>query len=245
MTDSSVLEGIVSIRAALDSQSRPIERLLIRRDQRDYPVKKLATAAKAVNIPVEQVDETVIGQYAEGKTHGGVIALVGDRRFVSMDALITGVQNPFIVMLDGVEDPFNFGQAIRAFYASGAHGLIVRPRNWLSAASTVARASAGASERMPTAVAETLEEAASFFRSRGVLVAVTDIDRAVSIYDADLTQPLFLVVGGEKRGVTRSFADAADIRLKIPYGRSFNQSLGTTGAASVLAFEVMRQRVKE
>ncbi len=245
MTDSSVLEGVVSIRAALDSQSRPIERLLIRRDQRDYPVKKLATAAKAVNIPVEQVDETVIAQYAEGKTHGGVIALVGDRRFVSMDALITGVQNPFIVMLDGVEDPFNFGQAIRAFYASGAHGLIVRPRNWLSAASTVARASAGASERMPTAVAETLEEAASFFRSRGVLVAVTDIDRAVSIYDADLTQPLFLVVGGEKRGVTRSFADAADIRLKIPYGRSFNQSLGTTGAASVLAFEVMRQRVKE
>jgi tRNA G18 (ribose-2'-O)-methylase SpoU len=60
-----------------------------------------------------------------------------------------------------------------------------------------------------------------------------------------LTAPLFLIIGGEKRGVTRSFADAADMRLKIPYGREFRQSLGTTAAAAVLAFEVMRQRLSK
>jgi 23S rRNA (guanosine2251-2'-O)-methyltransferase len=78
-----------------------------------------------------------------------------------------------------------------------------------------------------------------------MVVAVTDRDRAVSLYEADLTTPLFLVVGGEKRGVTRSFADMADLRLKIPYGREFRQSLGTTPAAAILAFEVMRQRMSK
>jgi 23S rRNA (guanosine2251-2'-O)-methyltransferase len=112
----------------------------------------------------------------------------------------------------------------------------------MSAAAVVARASAGASERIATAVAETAQDAADAFRARGLVIAVTDITRAVDVYDADLTEPLFLLVGGEKRGVTRAFADAADVRLRIPYGRDFRMSLGTAGAAAVLAFEVMRQR---
>ncbi|HYO89156.1 MAG TPA: TrmH family RNA methyltransferase, partial [Candidatus Limnocylindrales bacterium] len=140
------------------------------------------------------------------------------------------------------EDPFNFGQAVRALYAAGATGLVVRPRNWMSAAAVVARSSAGASERIPTAVAETAQDAADAFRAHGLLIAVTDITRAVTIYEADLTVPLFLLVGGEKRGVTRAFADAADLRLTIPHGRDFWMSLGTAEATAVLAFEVMRQR---
>jgi 23S rRNA (guanosine2251-2'-O)-methyltransferase len=127
-------------------------------------------------------------------------------------------------------------------YAAGAAGLIVRPRNWMSAAGVVARASAGASEWIPTAVAETALDAADYFRSRGLRIAVADEDKAVSIYDADLAGPLFLVIGGEKRGITRSFLDQADLRLRIPYAREFDQSLGTTAAAAILAFEIMRQR---
>jgi 23S rRNA (guanosine2251-2'-O)-methyltransferase len=145
-------------------------------------------------------------------------------------------------MLDGVEDPFNFGQAVRAFYAAGAHGLVVRPRSWMSAAGVVGRASAGASERIPTAQAESAEAAAEVFRAAGLRVAIADSQRAISLYDADLRIPLFLLVGGERRGVTRSFASKADLRLKIPYGRPFEHDLGTTAAAAVLAFEILRQR---
>ncbi|MCS7071637.1 MAG: RNA methyltransferase, partial [Anaerolinea sp.] len=162
---------------------------------------------------------------------------------VSLDELIARSAVPWVVMLDGVEDPFNFGQAIRALYAAGADGLVVRPRSWLSAAGVVARASAGASEWMPTAIVETAQQAADWFRRRGMPTAVTDHRRAVSIYEVDLSGPLFLVIGGEKRGVTRSFADAADMRLRIPYGRSFGQALDTTSAAAALAFEIMRQRL--
>src|SRR6185369_5507880 len=128
------------------------------------------------------------------------------------------------------------------FYAAGADGLVLRPRNWMSAAGVVARSSAGASELMPTAIAETTQAAADFFRARGLRIAVAAKDHATALYEADLSGALFLVVGGEKRGVTRSFEDAADIRLSIPYGRRYPHSLGTTAAAAVLAFEIMRQR---
>jgi 23S rRNA (guanosine2251-2'-O)-methyltransferase len=188
------------------------------------------------------VDADALDALASGKTHGGLVAEVGERQTVALDALIEGWERPLVIMLDGVEDPYNFGQAVRAFYAAGADGLVVRPRNWMSAAGVVARASAGASERILTAVSETAEDAADFYRARGLRVACADKDRAVSLYDADLTAPLFLLIGGEKRGVTRSFADRADLRIRIPYGRRFAQALDTTSAAAVLAFEIMRQR---
>jgi len=119
----------------------------------------------------------------------------------------------------------------------------VRPRNWMSAAGIVGRASAGAAERLPMAVAGEAEEAARFFRARGLLIATTaHAPRAVALYDADLTGPLFLLIGGEKRGITRSFRNGADLRLAIPYGSAFDQSLGTAAATAVIAFEVLRQR---
>ncbi len=114
----------------------------------------------------------------------------------------------------------------------------------MSAAGIVARSSAGASELIPTAVAQTTLDAAAFLREHGLTVACAIKADAVSIYEADLTIPLFLVIGGEKRGSTRSFVDQADLRLQIPYQRDFRRSLGTSSAVSVVAFEVMRQRMQ-
>ncbi|MBI1259268.1 MAG: RNA methyltransferase [Chloroflexi bacterium] len=244
--EQAILEGQISVEAVLRAGSRSIEKLLIRVDgsiERD--VVRLMREAERMGIKIERVSSAVIDEKAQGKTHGGVIALVGERRFVPLESLATEMTRPFIVMLDGVEDPFNFGQALRAFYAAGADGLVLRPRNWMSAAGVVARSSAGASELMPTAIAETTQAAADVLRQQGLRVAVATKERAVSIYEADLSGPLFLVVGGEKRGVTRSFEDVADLRLSIPYGRRYAQSLGTTAAAAVLAFEIMRQRVNK
>jgi 23S rRNA (guanosine2251-2'-O)-methyltransferase len=96
---------------------------------------------------------------------------------------------------------------------------------------------------IPIAIAETALQAAEQFKSRGLLVACTTADKdATDIYQADLTQPLFIIIGGEKRGITRSLLSQADLRLQVPYDRSFAQSLGVTSAAAILAFEVMRQR---
>jgi 23S rRNA (guanosine2251-2'-O)-methyltransferase len=111
-------------------------------------------AEKNGRIPSESLCNTVTADFIDartgGQSHGGVVAEVGPRRFLPLADLLPSTNVPFIVMLDGIEDPFNFGQAIRALYAAGADGLVVRPRNWLSAAGIVARASAGTAELMPT-----------------------------------------------------------------------------------------------
>jgi 23S rRNA (guanosine2251-2'-O)-methyltransferase len=237
-----VLEGTVSVQAAIQSKSREIQAIYIQRDKQNRPIVRLERFAKSQGLSIKRVEGTEIEAHASGKSHGGVVALVGPRRFVSLEALIEDAARPFVALLDGIEDPFNFGAAVRALYAAGCDGLVVRPRNWMSAAGIVARSSAGATELMPTAVAETAAEAAAFYRARGLTVACAAKDRAVSIYRADLAVPLFLAIGGEKRGITRSFLRQADLRLSIPYGRAFPRSLGTASAVAVLAFETMRQR---
>lgn len=240
--EQSLLEGHISVMAALEAHSREVTALYIRQDNRDRPVARLERVARQEQVPVHRVDGAAVDELAQGKSHGGVVAVVGPRRFVALDGLGADTPAPFVVMIDGIEDPFNFGQAVRALYAAGAHGLVLRPRNWMSAAGTVARASAGASERIPVAIAESAAEAADFFRSRGLAVACAVEEQAQSLYAADLTGPLFVLIGGEKRGITRSFVRQADLRLRIPYARSFDQSLGSAAAAAVLGFEVMRQR---
>jgi 23S rRNA (guanosine2251-2'-O)-methyltransferase len=242
MDEPAIMEGWISVEAALRSGNRRVDTVYISRNKSRRDVATIERMARATGAKVERVDPDAIDARATGKTHGGVVAIVGERRFLSLEDLLEGSNTPFIVMLDGVEDPFNFGSALRSLYAAGATGVVVRPRNWTSAAGTVAKASAGASELMPMAVADSAVEAADFLRGRGVTVACTAQQGAVAIYEADLSGPLFLLIGGEKRGVTRSFLDAADLLLTVPYARRFTASLGTGAATSIIAFEVMRQR---
>ena len=242
MSDEAWLEGAISVAAALSGRSRDVHAVLLRQDRTDAAHRRIAELARAAGVPVRRVPAADIEAQAGGSSHGGILAQVGPRRFAALEDLLTAAA-PFIVMIDGVEDPFNFGSAVRSLYAAGADGLVVRPRNWMSAAGTVARASAGASELIPTAVAETAQDAAAFFGARGLAVAcATDAPGSVSLYEADLRGPLFLLIGGEKRGITRSFEARADLRLRVPYGRPRAHALGTAAAAAVLGFEILRQR---
>jgi 23S rRNA (guanosine2251-2'-O)-methyltransferase len=240
--EEAVLEGVIAVRAALHAQSRELRRILIRAGKDDRPVAHLEKRARASGIAVERVPAEAIDAVASGTTHGGVVALAGPRHFVSLDELAAGEAVPFLALLDGIEDPFNFGYALRSLYAAGAHGAVLGPRNWMSAAGTVGRSSAGASERLPLAVADPLE-ALERCSARGLTVVCAAAQHdAPTMYDADLWRPLLLVIGGERRGISRSVLARADVVVQIPYGRDFRGSLGTTSAAAVLAFEVLRQR---
>lgn len=240
------LEGLVSIEAVLHSGSREITEIFLHlpaKRERDRRVARLRKTAVSQNIPITEVNADFIAAHVSGQSHGGVIAAVGPRRFVALAELLVEGKRPFIVMLDGIEDPFNFGQAIRSLYAAGVDGIVVRPRNWTTAAAVVARASAGATELVPMAIAETAEFAAEFFKAQGLTIACTSDKQSQSIYQTDLTVPLFLLIGGEKRGITRSFLDQADLLLQIPYGQpAYKQSLGAVASAAVIGFEIMRQR---
>lgn len=241
-SEPSLVEGLIAVKAVLSSGKRSVYRLWLRDDRAERKLENLAEAARQREIPVERVPASQVDEMAGGRSHGGVVAAVGERIFEPPAALLPESGQPFIVMLDGIEDPFNFGQAMRALWAAGAGGFVVRPRNWTTATAVVARASAGVSELAPLAIFESAIAAAEFYRECGLLVAATTGRGGTMLADADLTQPLFLLVGGERRGVTRSFLAQADVQLRIPYGRAFPYSLGTTAAAAVLGYEVARQR---
>lgn len=246
-----VLEGWVSVLAALEAGRRSISAVYLQSDKdlRDGSRIRAAAAKRGVEIKMASADD--IDALAQGKSHGGVLAFAGERKFQTLDELITNNQfpisslpSPFIVMLDGVEDPFNYGQAIRALYAAGAHGLVAPERNWDTALAVVTRASAGASEYMPTARVADVKEAIAFFKAHGFRIAATAKERnSKSIYAVDLHGPLFMLIGGERRGLNAAVLALCDVLLSIPYGREFKTELDVTSSAAVLAFEVMRQRI--
>ncbi len=241
--DHVVLEGQIAVTAALQGHVRDVLRVLVRDGRNKGKLRYFLRLVREAGLMAEFVSSDEIDELATGHSHGGILAIATPRRFAQLSDLLPTDHAAAIIMLDGVEDPYNLGQAIRAFYAAGIDGLVLRPRVWFSAETTIVRASAGASELLPIAEAESAEEAAEFFKQQGLQIACTAMQDSVSLYEADLRQGLFLLIGGAKRGVTRSFLRSADLVLEIPYARHFPHSLGTTASAAMFASEIMRQRL--
>ena len=142
-------------------------------------------------------------------------------------------------MLDGVEDPYNFGYSVRSIYASGADGIIIPPRNWMGVSGVVARSSAGTSELMDMKVSDATD-AIDIFKKKGYTVVCAGIRDSESIFEADLKKPLLIILGGEKRGISREVLNKADKIIRIDYGRSFNGSLSSAASVAIFAFEILR-----
>lgn len=242
---SCILEGMTSISALLhgrESQNndRPVFAILIDQSKKRSKYKEigyLKSAAIAHGYEILYVQSDDIDALTQGDTHGGIIALCGDRSFNDCTTL-TG--DGFWVLPDGIEDPFNLGFALRSLYAAGADGILLPPRNRMCAAGIVAKSSAGASELMDIRVCD-LDSAILRFKQSGYRIVCAGIRDSLSIYEADLKKPLLLVVGGEKRGISRGILDLADQVVRIDYGRTFNGSLSAASAATVIAFEVLHQ----
>ncbi len=228
--------GPIAVEAVLQGGVRRVERVLVGPNRRKG-VDTLLAACRGRGILVEEVTDGALA--ALDPRPGGIIAEVGERSFLEPDALWNDPL-PFVAHLDGVEDPFNFGQAVRTLYAAGCDGTLLPERNWMTATATVTRSSAGASEFMPMAI-QSAGDAVESAAGRGVAVIATSDRADQDIHDVDLSGPLLVLFGGEKRGVTRSLLSQVET-VRIPYGRRFPRSLGTVAATSVVAFEVMRQR---
>ena len=244
-SNSNILEGMTSISALLNSEAendRRIERVLIdasKRRSKAAEIGFLVAKSHELGFAIEFVDADVIDQATIGSSHGGIIAFCSDRTLPSLSGEKI-VPNGFYVFLEGVEDPYNFGYTLRSLYAAGVSGVVLPPRNWMTAAGVVARASAGTSELIPMYTAET-DNVIPTFKSKGYTVLCAGIRDSVSIFDEQFLYPVLLVIGGEKRGISRHILDQADKIVRIDYGRSFRGSLSAASAATVLAFEIFRQ----
>jgi 23S rRNA (guanosine2251-2'-O)-methyltransferase len=248
------IEGMTSISAVFRGieqgfSDRRVIRVFFDRERiakKEKEYRFLLAKAKQHHFEIEMQEREYLDGIVTGHTHGGIVALCTQRHIPSLtDALQTpslpfSDKNRFFVMLEGIEDPYNFGYTLRSLYAAGADGILLSPRNWMDVAGIVARSAAGASEMLPMAIAEP-EEAVQLLRQNGYRVACAGIRDSVSMYEADPRVPLLLVVGGEKRGISSAVLSKTDVVVRIDYGRNFQGSLSAASAATVLAFEVLHQ----
>ena len=246
--DSNIFEGMTSISALLNTQIQNDRKILeIWVDEAKVKTKAaeirfLKAKSSEFGFALHFVSADKIDECCIGNSHGGIIAFCSDRQIsplTSQDIQKDG----FYVLLDGIEDPYNFGYTVRSLYAAGVSGIVLPPRNWMTAAGVVARASAGASELIPL-YTSLPEDAVKCFQNQGYRVLCAGIRDSVSLFDEDFPFPILLVIGGEKRGISRKVLEMADQTVRIDYGRSFRGSLSAASAATVMAFELMRQNRK-
>lgn len=246
-----ILEGMTAISAVLDPSvrsfnDRRVLEVFADRERADKKTRELAflrARGRELGFRVTMVASEALDELTSGKTHGGIAARCSDRSIPQLanhaDSLLP---NGFYILPEGIEDPYNFAYTLRSLYAAGADGVVLPPRNWMSAAGIVTKSSAGASEKLPLYTAEPAL-AAELFRSRGYRVVCAGIRDSVDLYEADLSLPLLLVIGGEKRGISRAVLEQSDLTVRIGYSDkgNFRGSLPSAASAAVLAFEVLRQ----
>jgi 23S rRNA (guanosine2251-2'-O)-methyltransferase len=246
--NSTILEGMTSLRALFDGKKRgcndrPVLRLLYDEARADKLYKELSylrAMSKEHDFPIIPSKEEEIDALAVGNSHGGLLAECGVRTLSSLHTANDIAEAGFYAMIQGIEDPYNFGYAIRSLYACGVDGIILPERNWLSAAGVVTRSSAGASEMLPVYVSDPME-AADFFHGRGYTVVCADERTEHLLHKTPLKKPILLIVGGERRGISRALLDKADLLVKIGYGREFRASLSAASATTMMAYEIFRQ----
>lgn len=241
MEDDVILSGAISVKAAIKAGVRDVRAVFADPRKKTGDMNYIRRLAASKGIRTEDVSEEIIRSMAGDVPHGGVCALAGQRRYEDPLTLLRA-ENPFIMLLEGIEDPYNFGCCIRSAYAAGATGLIVPRRSWENAAATVVRSSAGASEFIPTACVEDISSVLEQARHAGIKVVAADRKDAVPLYEEDLSVPLIIAVGGHMRGLSSAVYAHTDRRVYIPYGNDFRNALSSSAACAVMAFEACRQR---
>lgn len=239
--DFFIFEGNISVKAAVESAYRKVDSLYIDKKKHDKDTNYIIAIAHKKGIPVHKMDRETINAMAQGNTHGGVIAKVSNRNYQNIDDL---KDDDFIALVEGIEDPFNYGHVLRSLYASGCQCLITTNRNFNNADNIICKASAGASEKIKIIKSDDLEKTISSLKPKFKIVCANRTDDAISMYDYNFNQPICICIGGEKRGLSRVVANLNDQNVFIPYNQDFKKALSAVNASTILAYEVLRQRYK-
>ena len=238
---SNIIVGRNPVTEALKS-GRDIDKLMISTE--DGSMKKILALAKERRIPIMKVEKSALDRLAPGQAHQGVCAYVSAYAYAELEDIFRIAEergeDPFIIVLDNLEDPHNLGAIMRTAECAGAHGIIIPKHRACGLTEVVAKASAGAIEYMPcvkvTNIAQTIEE----LKERGIWVAACDMG-GQEYYKADLKGKLAVVIGSEGFGISRLVREKCDFVVSMPMvGRI--TSLNASNAAAVIIYEVRKQR---
>lgn len=235
--------GRNAVKEALSS-STTINKLLVDKnfEHRRDDVLKLASERK---IKVEYVDKFILDKKSNGVRHQGFIAESVDFQYSTLDEMINNIQSastlPFFVLLDGIEDPHNFGAIIRSCECAGVNGIIIPKNRACMVNETVIRTSTGAISNMPIAIVTNLKEAVDRFKENGIWTFVAETG-GENIYSKKLGHlPIAVIIGSEGNGVKQSLRTYCDGIITLPLQGKVN-SLNASVACGIVVFEILRQR---
>ncbi len=227
------------------SKGRTIDKLYVRQGAPDATLSKIKAMAKRSGIPVVEADRQRLDTLALGGNHQGVVAQAGLYGYVSVEEILEKARKkneaPFLVLCDRICDPHNLGAIIRSANAAGAHGVVITKHDGVGVNATVDKVSAGAASFTPIARVTNLANVMDMLKEEGVWITGTDGKGDRSLFEADLTGPVAIVVGNEGEGMSRLVREKCDFLVRIPM-RGETESLNASVAAALFMFEVARKR---
>ena len=243
--NESIIEGRNAVMEAFRS-GKPVDKLYVLDGCQDGAVRSIIREARKHDTILNFVEKDRLNQLSENGKHQGVIASVAAYEYAEVEDMLKLAEekgeDPFLIILDNIEDPHNLGAIIRTANQAGAHGVIIPKRRAVGLTATVARTSAGALNYTKVARVTNLVRTMEDLKKRGMWFACADMD-GTCMYDLNLTGPLGLVIGNEGAGVGRLVKEKCDMVASIPMKGDID-SLNASVAAGILAYEVVRQRMK-
>lgn len=231
------LEGRVCVTAALEARLRTVQLLMVDRQAHPSKVEGVIALAEAQGVPVRRVSRVELEKLAHGRTHGGVALICGPRPLTTPEQLIERLgQTPLLLLLEGVDDPRNLGFTLRTAEALGVDAVLIKKHLWDFDATDVSRASSGAFERLALVQFEGVH---LLKRLKLPIVGLTAAAKR-ALDELDLSGPLVLAVGGEKRGLSGAVRQVCDRVARIPTYKGM--SLALSQAAGIAVSEAARQR---
>ena len=242
--ESLVIEGRNAVLEAFRS-GKTVDKLFVLDGCQDGPVRTIVREAKKHDTIIQSVDKERLSQLSETGKHQGVIAYTAAYEYGQIEDMLALAgekgEDPFLILLDNIEDPHNLGAIIRTANLAGAHGVIIPKRRAAGLTATVAKTSAGALNYTPVAKVTNLVKTMEELKKIGLWFVCADMG-GESMYKLNLKGPIGLVIGNEGEGVGRLVKENCDFRAGIPM-RGDIDSLNASVAAGVLAYEIVRQRL--
>lgn len=240
------IEGRNSVIELLKS-GKDINKLYIQKGEKHGSILEIIKLAKQNKVIINELDKNKLDQMSESRNHQGVIAIVPPYEYVEVEDILelakSKNEKPFILILDGIEDPHNLGSIIRTAECTGVHGIIIPKRRSALVNSTVNKSSAGAVQYMKVARVNNINDTIKKLKEENVWIYGTDVEATTYYNNQDFSGGIGIIIGSEGFGISRLVKENCDFLIKIPMRGKIN-SLNASVSAGVIMYEVMNQRLK-
>ena len=239
------IEGRNSVIELLESK-KDINKIFVTKGEKHGSINKILAMARERNVIIVEKDKRQMEQMAQTPNYQGVIAIVPPFEYCEIEDILETAKNknedPFVLILDGIEDPHNLGSIIRTAETAGVHGVIIPKRRAASVNSTVSKVSAGAVEHMKIARVTNISDSIQKLKDNGLWICGTDIDAKNYYYNQDLKGPLGIVIGNEGQGMSEKVKKNCDFLVKIPMKGKVT-SLNASVSTGIVVYEAVKQRM--